>query len=98
MNVSYHKFKTNKHRAYKLYGDCFQSTILRPRESRMSPWLIGGGFLMSLVVLSDAAAVARSPVPEDKNLEVPPDSWFTQYLDHFNITDNREWKQVNNVT
>ena len=29
-----------------------------------------------------------------KNKDLPQQQWFTQYLDHFNPTEARTWKQV----
>lgn len=72
------------------------------RSTSMTWWFVGGA-LLALVALGDAARLfsqlainARPPNAEDKGPPAPPDEWFTQYLDHFNITDNRQWKQVNN--
>lgn len=34
------------------------------------------------------------PVLSSKTYVLPEEKWFTQYLDHFNPTETRVWKQV----
>lgn len=35
-----------------------------------------------------------NPSEEYNSLKTPEDQWFTQYLDHYDVTNDNTWKQV----
>ena len=63
-----------------------------------------GGYLLLVFIffflVNDALAWKRfwrgkwRAKPEPLSFKVPPDQWFDQKLDHFNIINIQTWKQV----